>query len=219
MRHILESTPKTGMAVINDVGEANDIHPKDKQTPGERLARWALAKDYGRELVYSSPLYRSSQVKDGRIHLTFDHVGAGLKARDGGELKRFEIAGADQVWHWAKAAIQGEETVVVSSDNVSAPIAVRYAWASNPEGANLVNSEGLPASVFRTDDWEDVDKTPAPAATANRAALEARRKLGAEIKALNAKLKTLDRGSPEFTATRTKIQELLVQFRESAGKR
>lgn len=219
MRHILEFTPKTGMAVINDVGEANDIHPKDKQTPGERLARWALAKDYGRELVYSSPLYRSSQVKDGRIHLTFDHVGAGLKAREGGELKRFEIAGADQVWHWAKAAIHGKETVVVSSDKVSAPIAVRYAWASNPEGANLVNSEGLPASVFRTDDWEDVDKTPAPAATANRAALEARRKLGAEIKALNAQLKTLDRGSPEFTATRKKIQELLVQFRESAGKR
>ena len=103
MRLILKTTPKTGMAVINDVGEANDIHPKDKQTPGERLARWALAKDYGRDLVYSSPLFASMSVEGQSIRVRLDHVGEGLKSRDGGPLKRFEIAGADRIWHWADA--------------------------------------------------------------------------------------------------------------------
>ena len=214
MRHILETTPKTGMAVINDVGEANDIHPKDKQTPGERLARWALAKDYGRDILHSSPLYRSSKVKDGAMQITFDHVGAGLKSRDGGPLKRFEIAGADRVWHWADASVKGKDQVVVSNPAVPQPVAVRYAWASNPEGANLINGEGLPASVFRTDDWNDVEVTATE--TGDRSNQEKRRILGAEIKALNAQSAKMDKTSPDFKATRKKIQEMLAEFKAMA---
>jgi len=162
MRLILDTTPKTGMAIINEVGEVADIHPKNKKDPGERLARWALAKDYGRDIVYSGPLYQSSEApssaaKSRYIVITFDHAGSGLKSRDGGSLKRFEIAGKDRVWHWAEATIDGANRVKVSSKNVPAPVAVRYAWASNPAGANLVNSEGLPASIFRTDDWDDFE--------------------------------------------------------------
>jgi sialate O-acetylesterase len=156
----LDTTPKTGMAVINDVGEANEIHPKNKKDPGERLARWALVKDYGRDVVYSGPLYKSSEVTDGAIRVTFDHCGDRLRARNDGELERFEIAGKDRIWHWADARVDGTDSVLVSSAEVPAPVAVRYAWASNPQGANLVNSEGLPASVFRTDDWDDVEVMP-----------------------------------------------------------
>ncbi len=217
MRHILESTPKTGMAVINDVGEANDIHPKDKMTPGYRLARWALAKDYGRDLVYSSPLFKSSEVKDGAVRVTFDHAGKGLKSRDGGTLKRFEIAGADRVWHWADAKIDGTDSVIVSSAEVRQPVAVRYAWAANPEGANLVNSDDLPASVFRTDNWSDVEAAPPP--TQESKAADDRRVLAAEIKTLNAKLQGMDRKSEEALALRKKVQELLTKFKATAPKK
>ena len=216
MRHILETTPKTGMAVINDVGEVSDIHPKDKMTPGYRLARWALAKDYGRDLLYSSPLYKSSEVKDGTVRVTFDHAGSGLKSRDGAALKRFEIAGADKVWHWAEAKVDGVDSVVVSSAEVKQPVAVRYAWASNPEGANLVNSDDLPASVFRTDDWDDVEpKAGAQPATA----LEIRRAKAVEIKALNARLATLEKGSAEFKELRQKIQSLLAELKATSPKK
>ncbi len=215
MRHILETTPKTGMAVINDVGEVSDIHPKDKMTPGYRLARWALAKDYGRDLLYSSPLYKSSEVKDGAIRVTFDHPGSGLKSRDGEALKRFEIAGADKVWHWAEAKVDGVDSVVVSSAKVKQPVAVRYAWASNPEGANLVNSEGLPASVFRTDDWDDVE---AKEGATSASGIQARRAQAAEIRKLNAQLATLDKGSAEFKALRQKIQALLAELKAAAPK-
>ena len=215
MRHILETTPKTGMAVINDVGEVSDIHPKDKMTPGYRLARWALAKDYGRDFLYSSPLYKSSEVKDGAIRVTFDHAGGGLKSRDGAALKRFEIAGADKVWHWAEAKVDGTDSVVVSSAEVKQPVAVRYAWASNPEGANLVNSEGLPASVFRTDDWDDVE---AKEGATSASGIQARRALAAEIRKLNAQLATLDKGSAEFKALRQKIQALLTELKAAAPK-
>ena len=214
MRRILETTPKTGMAVINDVGEANDIHPKDKQSPGERLARWALAKDYGRDLVYSSPLFASSTVDGESIRIRFDHAGEGLKSRDGGPLKRFEIAGADRVWHWAEAKVDGKSDVLVSSPQVVKPVAVRYAWASNPEGANLVNSEGLPASVFRTDDWPDVEDL-APAAKA----AEGRRAMATEIKALNANLAKMDRNSDEAKALRNKVQDLMAKFKESSPRK
>ncbi len=162
MRLVLETTPKTGMAVINDVGAANDIHPKNKKDPGERLARWALAKDYGQDVEYSGPLYQGSEVVGQSIRITFDSVAAGLKSRDG-DLKRFEIAGKDKKWYWGDATINSPSSVLVSNANVPAPVAVRYAWASNPEGANLVNSEGLPTSVFRTDDWQEVLTEPAPA--------------------------------------------------------
>lgn len=157
MRRVLDTTPKTGMAIINDVGDADNIHPKNKQDPGERLARWALAKDYGRDMVYSGPLFKASKVEGSAIRVSFDQSGTGLKARDNGPLKRFEVAGNDRVWHWAEAKIDGRDSVLVSCAEVKSPVAVRYAWASNPEGANLVNSEGLPASIFRTDDWKDVE--------------------------------------------------------------
>jgi sialate O-acetylesterase len=215
MRRILDTTPKTGMAIINDTGEAKDIHPKNKLDPGERLARWALAKDYGRDIVYSGPLYRSSEVVDGAMRVTFDQAGAGLKARDGGPLKRFEIAGADKVWHWADAAIDGKDGVLVSSAEVSAPAAVRYAWASNPEGANLVNSEGLPASVFRTDDWDDAEVKVDTTATE---ALEERRVLALEIKAVAAKRATLDRDSEAYWDLTKKQQDLLTKFKATATK-
>lgn len=216
MRLVLGTTPKTGMAIINDVGEVNDIHPKNKKDPGERLARWALAKDYGKELIYSGPLFKSSEVKDGAIRVTFDQSGAGLKSRDGGALKRFEIAGADKVWKWADANIDGTDSVLVSSPEVKQPAAVRYAWASNPEGANLINSEGLPASVFRTDDWGDVEIKVDTAAVK---AAEERRAMSAEIKALAAERAKHDRKSPEYQALNKKFQELMAKYKESAPKK
>lgn len=147
------SLSKTGMAVINDIGMANNIHPTNKLDVGERLARWALAGDYGRkDMVVSGPLYVSSAVKGGKVRIKFKYA-EGLKSRDGGALKRFEIAGKEQQWHWAEAVIEGSD-VIVSSADVAAPVAVRYAWASNPTGANLVNGVGLPASLFRTDAWK-----------------------------------------------------------------
>lgn len=213
MRLILSSTPKTGMAIINEVGEANDIHPKDKKTPGERLARWALAKDYGRDITYSGPLFKSSQIQDGAVRVTFDQTGTGLKSRDGGALKRFEIAGADHVWHWADAKVDGADSVIVSSAEVKQPVAVRYAWAANPEGANLVNSDGLPASIFRTDDWKDVEvAAPAPQ-------VDERRVLATEIKTLNAKLQAMDRKSPEAVELRKKVQEMLTKYKATAPKK
>ncbi|MFY7819110.1 MAG: sialate O-acetylesterase [Akkermansiaceae bacterium] len=150
MRRVLSIVPKTGMAVIHETGEAKDIHPKNKKDPGERLALWALAKDYGKSLVYSGPLYRKHVVVKDAIRISFEHVGAGLKSRDAGTLKRFEICGADGKWHWADARIDGKDSILVSNKEVKQPVAARYAWAANPEGANLVNSEGLPTSVFTT---------------------------------------------------------------------
>jgi len=142
--------PKTGMAVIIDIGEANDIHPKNKQDVGKRLALWALARSYGKKLEYCGPIYKSMRVDGSKIILHFDHVGGGLVAGGDGPLKGFAIAGADRKFVWAGAKIVGD-TVVVSSDKVSEQVAVRYAWADNPV-CNLYNKEGLPASPFRTDD-------------------------------------------------------------------
>ncbi|MCW0219869.1 MAG: sialate O-acetylesterase [Prosthecobacter sp.] len=145
--------PKTGLAVANDIGEEKDIHPKNKQEVGRRLALWALAKDYGRtSTVPSGPLFKNSFIEGNQIRLQFDYVGSGLKTRDGGELKHFQITGEDQKWGWAQAKIVGDE-VIVSSPSVPAPVGVRYAWAAWPEGANLINAEGLPASSFRTDEF------------------------------------------------------------------
>ena len=144
--------PNTGMAVINDIGAAGDIHPRNKIDVGERLARWALANEYGRkDVVVSGPLYRDFKVEGSKVRISFEYA-EGVETCDGGEPGRFEIAGKDQVWHWGKAMIDGE-AVLVSSEEVPEPVAVRYAWASNPEGANLVNAAGLPASLFRTDSW------------------------------------------------------------------
>ena len=145
--------PNTGMAITIDVGEANDIHPKNKQAVGKRLALWALGTTYGQELVYSGPLYKSMSAQDGKIAIKFEHAGKGLKAA-GDKLKGFAIAGADRKFVFAEAQVAGPDTIVVSSGEIAQPAAVRYAWASNPD-ANLVNSAGLPASPFRTDEWDN----------------------------------------------------------------
>ncbi|MGB9624270.1 MAG: sialate O-acetylesterase [Phycisphaerae bacterium] len=150
------SLPKTGMAVIIDIGEAKDIHPKNKQDVGKRLALAALAIAYGKDVAYSGPMYDSMKIEGDRIRLTFKHVDGGLVAKDG-KLKGFAIAGADRKFVWAEAQIDGD-TVVVHSDKVARPVAVRYAWADNPE-CNLYNKAGLPASPFRTDDWPGVTAT------------------------------------------------------------
>ena len=145
--------PKTGMAVINDVGAANDIHPRNKKAVGERLSRWALHGEYGqKDLVASGPLYRGFKVEEGRIRITFDNA-VGLTTSDGKKPARFEISGEDRIWRWAEVSLDGE-SAIVSNGDVPDPVAVRYAWASNPKGANLVNAAGLPASLFRTDSWK-----------------------------------------------------------------
>ena len=141
----------TGMAVAIDVGDADDIHPRDKQTVGRRLALAARKVAYGEDVVHSGPVYEGMEVAGGRVRVHFRHVGGGLVAR-GGAIRQFAIAGADRQFVWAEARVEGE-TVVVWSDAVPAPVAVRYGWAQNPEGCNLYNREGLPASPFRTDDW------------------------------------------------------------------
>ncbi len=148
------SLPNTGMAVTMDVGDVGDIHPKNKQDVGRRLALWALAKTYGREgIVYSGPIYRSMRIEGDKIRLFFDHVGGGLVAK-GGPLTHFTIAGKDRNFVEVKAEIDGD-TILVSSDKIKKPVAVRFAW-SNTAVPNLFNRAGLPASSFRTDDWPGV---------------------------------------------------------------
>ncbi|MDA1017001.1 MAG: sialate O-acetylesterase [Planctomycetota bacterium] len=153
----------TGMAVIIDIGAANDIHPRNKQDVGWRLSQWALAQTYGKDLVPSGPIYKSHKVDGDAIRLSFKYTGGGLIVgkKDGleptktvkdGKLARFAVAGADKKWHWADATIDGDE-VVVKSAEVKQPVAVRYAYSMNPLGANLYNKEGMPASPFRTDSW------------------------------------------------------------------
>ncbi len=144
--------PDTGMAVATDIGEAHNVHPKNKQDVGDRLSRIALAKVYGRQMEFSGPVYESMQVEGGAIRVKFSHPGGGLVAKGGGPLKWFEIAGADRKFVPADAKIDGD-TVVVSSPDVAAPVAVRYAWVNFPDGCNLFNAAGLPAPQFRTDNW------------------------------------------------------------------
>ena len=141
----------TGMAVTIDIGDAKDIHPKNKQDVGKRLALQALRHTYGQDIVAEGPLYDSYRIEDGRIRIYFKPSPSRPAIKEGRELRGFSIAGPDKIFHWAEALIEGDE-VVVHSPKVPFPIAVRYAWADNP-GCNLVNEEGLPASPFRTDDW------------------------------------------------------------------
>ncbi|MGW9685689.1 sialate O-acetylesterase [Flagellimonas sp. 2504JD1-5] len=145
------TVPNTGMAVTNDIGNLKDIHPTNKQEVGRRLALWALAKTYGvKDVPYSGPVYKSMEVKKNKIILTFDHAD-GLKMK-GKALKEFYIAGSDKQFHEAKARIKGS-TVEVSSSKVKKPMAVRFAFYDKAL-PNLYNAAGLPASAFRTDDWE-----------------------------------------------------------------
>ncbi len=146
------SVPNTGMAVTTDIGNLRDIHPRNKQEVGRRLALWALAKTYGREDVTNSgPLYKSMVIEGNTVRLSFDYVGSGLMARDEGPLTWFEVAGEDKQFVEAKATIDGD-TIVVSSDTVANPVAARFGWHQSAQ-PNFVNKEGLPASPFRTHPW------------------------------------------------------------------
>ncbi len=148
--------PNTGMAVAIDIGEAFDIHPRNKQDVGFRLANSALKIAYGKDIVPMGPIYKSMKIEGNKAIITFDYIGSGLDVRDKyGYAKGFTIAGADKVFHWAKAYKEGN-TIVVESDKVKNPVAVRYGWADNPDDVNLYNMEGLPASPFRTDDWPGI---------------------------------------------------------------
>lgn len=151
----LSKLSSTGEAVILNLGESSDIHPKNKQDVGKRLARWALAKDYGYDIPYQSPTYKSMTKKDGAIVLEFDHVGGGLDTFDVPTLLGFTIAGADEKFVLADAKISGKSTIEVTADGVTDPVAVRYAWADNPL-CNVQSKEGLPMTPFRTDDWKGV---------------------------------------------------------------
>jgi sialate O-acetylesterase len=148
----MSKLPNTGEAVIIDIGEGRDIHPRNKQGVGKRLARWALAKDYGIEVACQSPTYQSMVVTGGKIVVTFDHVGPGLYTFDVNRPLGFAIAGEDRAFVWADAKLVGSDKVEVWSDQVPDPVAVRYAWADNPV-CNLQSRNGLPATPFRTDDW------------------------------------------------------------------
>jgi sialate O-acetylesterase len=144
--------PSTGQALAIDIGEAGDIHPRNKQDVGLRLALAALKVAYGKDVVYSGPVYNSVKKEGSALRISFDHVGGGLVSKGDkyGYLKGFAVAGADGKFVWAKAHIEGGD-VLVSSPAVSDPISVRYAWADNPDDANLFNAEGLPACPFRSD--------------------------------------------------------------------
>ena len=151
----MSALPKTGEAVIIDLGEGQDIHPRNKQDVAKRLARWALASDYGVSIPYRSPIYRSMERQGNKIVVTFDHVGGGLRTFDTRDLRGFAIAGSDRKFVWAKANIVGGDKVEVWSDSVTDPVAIRYAWADNPVN-NLRSREGLPVTPFRTDDWPGI---------------------------------------------------------------
>ncbi|HRI21698.1 MAG TPA: sialate O-acetylesterase, partial [Panacibacter sp.] len=140
---------KTAMAVTIDLGEWNDIHPLNKEDVGKRLTLAAQKMAYKENIVYSGPIYRSMKIERSRIIISFRNMGSGLMAKNG-VLKYFSIAGADKKFVWANAVIE-KNKVIVWNDSIKNPVAVRYAWADNPEGANLYNKEGLPASPFATD--------------------------------------------------------------------
>lgn len=149
------SLPKTGEAVIIDIGEGKDIHPKNKLEVGLRLARWALANDYGVKVPFRSPTYKAMETQGNKVLVKFEHVGAGLNTFDVAEVRGFAVAGEDKKWHWAKGRVIGADVVEVTCPEVKNPVAVRYAWADNPV-CNLYSKEGLPATPFRSDDWPGV---------------------------------------------------------------
>jgi sialate O-acetylesterase len=151
----LHKLVNTGEAVIIDTGEGYDIHPKNKQTVGRRLARWALAKDYGFDIPCQSPRYKSMEKSGNTITLTFDHVGAGWRPFDVREPRGFAIAGEDKKFVWAQAKILEDGRISVFSDQVANPVAVRYGWAENPV-VNMFNHAGLPLTPFRTDEWPGI---------------------------------------------------------------
>jgi sialate O-acetylesterase len=146
--------PNTGMVVTTDIGNPKDIHPTNKQEVGRRLAQVALQQTYGQSsLQAQGPVFAEATPQGRQLVVRFAHTGSGLMAKDAyGYLYGFEVAGADRQWHYARAWIEGN-TVVVQSDKVAAPVAVRYNWTDNAEAGNLYNMEGLPAAPFRSDSW------------------------------------------------------------------
>lgn len=153
--HSMKTVENTGMAVTMDIGDCNFIHPREKKLVGDRLALWALAKDYGMEgFAYSGPIFNKiEEIKEGKVKMSFIYCENGLSSY-GQPLTGFEVAGADQVFHPAEAKINGDKTLTVWAEGVTIPVAVRYAF-SNCEAGSLFNTEGLPASSFRTDTWEE----------------------------------------------------------------
>jgi sialate O-acetylesterase len=153
----LDRLPNTGQAVIIDLGEAADVHPRDKVDVARRLVRWALARDYGRDIPCKSPRFDSMEKKDGSIVVHFKDVDGGLRTVNSQQLQGFAIAGNDYKWVWADAKIVSPDQVQVRSDKLAAPVAVRYAWADNP-ACNLYNTIGLPVTPFRTDDGSETSR-------------------------------------------------------------
>lgn len=151
--------PSTGMASAIDIGNADDIHPRNKQDVGKRLALNAFKIAYKHDIVHTGPTFKSIEFKDGKAYITFSETGSGLAVKDKyGYVKAFAIAGSDRIFHWAKAEIINENTLVVYSYAVTNPVAVRYGWADNPDDVNLYNLELLPANPFRTDQWPGITK-------------------------------------------------------------
>jgi sialate O-acetylesterase len=149
----------TGMATIIDVGDADNIHPTDKQTVGYRLSLAARKVAYGETLVYTGPTYKEMKIDKNKISITFDNVGKGLQANNKyGYINGFTIAAKDGNFKWAKATIVNENTIVVTSEAIDNPAEVRYGWANNPDDLNLYNVEGLPANPFRTDSRPGITK-------------------------------------------------------------
>ena len=155
--------PNTGQAVIIDLGEGRDIHPRNKHDVAARLVRWALVKDYGKKLPYRSPEYKSSAFGAGSVTVTFDCFGSTLRAFDVPEVRGFAVCGEDRVWHWATGKVVGKDSVELACAAVPQPIAVRYAWADNPV-CNLYSMDGLPVTPFRTDSFEMITKPKPPVA-------------------------------------------------------
>ena len=150
------SLPNTGMAVITDIGNPTDIHPKNKQDVGKRLASIALHDVYEKTAEYTGPTYKSMQAAGNKVILTFTHTGSGLLVKDKyGYVKGFEIAGADKQFQYARATMEGDK-IIVQADGITQPVAVRYNWVDDASEGNLFNKELFPAAPFRTDDWEGI---------------------------------------------------------------
>jgi sialate O-acetylesterase len=149
--------PNTGQAVIIDLGEGKDIHPRNKRDVAARLVRWALVNDYKMKFPYRSPEFANLKITGNKALITFDCFGSSLRPFDVEQAIGFAVCGEDKVWHWAKGAVQAKDKVEVWSESVANPVAVRYAWADNPV-CNLFSNDGLPVTPFRTDDFDMVTR-------------------------------------------------------------
>lgn len=197
----------TGQCVITDLGEANDIHPKNKRDVAERLARWALVKDYGQNLVYRSPELKDAKFDGGKALLTFDYAPQGLRTVDTDDAKGFMICGEDKKWVWAKASIiggskKGTNQIEVSAEGIAKPVAVRYAWADNPV-CNVYSAEGLPVTPFRTDDFPMITDSANPNSVE---ALHAK-----QVEELKKRTEALKAGNAE--------RQKLIEAKKNAGKK